>query len=57
MEECLAFSINKDCSILVAGNAKLIKIFEFKEGMLKLNQVLNEHKTNVVILKFMILSN
>ncbi|CAD8100635.1 unnamed protein product [Paramecium primaurelia] len=52
-EYCYAISINKDCSIVAAGSDKQIKIFEFKQGMLKLNQIINEHKSYVSILNFM----
>ncbi|CAD8213107.1 unnamed protein product [Paramecium pentaurelia] len=52
-EYCWAVAINKDCSIVAAGCNKLIKIYEFQQGMLKLNQVLNQHKNNVFTLIFM----
>ncbi|CAD8196266.1 unnamed protein product [Paramecium pentaurelia] len=35
-EYCYAISINKDCSFVAAGSDKQIKIFEFKQGMLKI---------------------
>ncbi|CAD8131256.1 unnamed protein product [Paramecium sonneborni] len=56
-EWCLAVDLNKDGSILAAGCNTEIKIYEFKQGMLKLNQILNKHKTNVYILNFMKQSN
>ncbi|CAD8118943.1 unnamed protein product [Paramecium primaurelia] len=56
-ESCNAVAINKDCSIVAAGCNKLIKIYDFKQGMLILNQVLNEHKNDAVILNFMKQSN
>ncbi|CAD8100204.1 unnamed protein product [Paramecium primaurelia] len=52
-EYCLALAINKDCSIVAAGCNNLIKIYEFQQGMLKLNQILNEHKSHVFTLNFM----
>ncbi|CAD8213056.1 unnamed protein product [Paramecium pentaurelia] len=56
-ESCWAISINKDFSIVAAGCNKLIKIYEFQQGMLKLNQVLNEHQREVVTLNFVKQSN
>ncbi|CAD8115343.1 unnamed protein product [Paramecium primaurelia] len=52
-EYCFAVAINKDCSIVAAGCNQLIKIYEFQQGMLKLNQVLNQHKSHVGTLNFM----
>ncbi|CAD8069657.1 unnamed protein product [Paramecium sonneborni] len=34
-ERCLAIAINKDCSNLLAGCNSQIKVFEFKQGILK----------------------
>ncbi|CAD8083732.1 unnamed protein product [Paramecium primaurelia] len=56
-EFCAAVAINKDCSIVAAGCNKLIKIYDFKQGMLKQNQVLKEHKSEVTTLNFMKQSN
>ncbi|CAD8085717.1 unnamed protein product [Paramecium primaurelia] len=56
-EHCAAVAINKDCSIVATGCNKLIKIYEFQQGMLKLNQVLNEHQSEVSTLNFMKQSN
>ncbi|CAD8113173.1 unnamed protein product [Paramecium sonneborni] len=54
---CRAIAINKDCSILVAGCDNQIKVFEFKQGMLKQLQLLGEHKDCVNTLNFMNRSN
>ncbi|CAD8190912.1 unnamed protein product [Paramecium pentaurelia] len=56
-EVCYTIAFNKDCSILAIGCKKQIKIYEFKQGLLKLIQVLNEHKDNVFTLNFMKKSN
>ncbi|CAD8213521.1 unnamed protein product [Paramecium pentaurelia] len=49
---CIA--INKDSSIVAIGcNDKQIKIYEFKQGMMKLIQELNEHSNCVFSLNFM----
>ncbi|CAD8060835.1 unnamed protein product [Paramecium primaurelia] len=49
---CIA--INKDSSIVAIGcNDKQIKIYEFKQGMMKLIQELNEHSNYVFSLNFM----
>ncbi|CAD8197225.1 unnamed protein product [Paramecium pentaurelia] len=50
-ESCVAVAINQDCSIVAAGCNTLIKIYEFKQGMLKLNQVLNQHQNEVNVQK------
>ncbi|CAD8131278.1 unnamed protein product [Paramecium sonneborni] len=53
-ESCYAVAFNKDCSIVAASGNQLIKIYEFRQGKLKLNQVLNEQqKTYVTALHFM----
>ncbi|CAD8097631.1 unnamed protein product [Paramecium sonneborni] len=52
-EYCYAIAINKDCSTLVAGCNSQIKVFEFKQGMLKQIQILNEHNSYVYTLNFM----
>ncbi|CAD8129168.1 unnamed protein product [Paramecium sonneborni] len=52
-EYCCAIAINKDCSTLLAGCYSLIKVFEFKQGMLKKIQILTEHKNDVNTLNFM----
>ncbi|CAD8185616.1 unnamed protein product [Paramecium octaurelia] len=56
-ESCLAIAINKDCSTLVAGSESQIKVFEFKQGVMKLFQCLCEHQKKVVTLNFMKKSN
>ncbi|CAD8128971.1 unnamed protein product [Paramecium sonneborni] len=50
---CGAIAINKDCSTLVAGCNSQIKVFEFKQGMLKQIQTLTEHNNSVFTLNFM----
>ncbi|CAD8179418.1 unnamed protein product [Paramecium octaurelia] len=50
---CGAIAINKDCSILLAGCNKQIKVFEFKQDMIKQTQILSEHKDLVYTLNFM----
>ncbi|CAD8149863.1 unnamed protein product [Paramecium pentaurelia] len=50
---CLAIAIDKDCSTLMAGCHSLIKVFEFKQGMIKFIQTLNQHKDWVSTLNFM----
>ncbi|CAD8214030.1 unnamed protein product [Paramecium pentaurelia] len=52
-EQWAAFAINKDCSFVAAACNKLINIYEFKQGKLKLNQVLNQHQNEVHNLNFM----
>ncbi|CAD8110620.1 unnamed protein product [Paramecium primaurelia] len=50
---CNAIAVNKDCSILVAGCDKQIKVFEFTQEILKQVQILNEHGNYVCTLNFM----
>ncbi|CAD8085149.1 unnamed protein product [Paramecium primaurelia] len=50
---CIAIAVNKDCSIVVAGCNKQIKVFEFQQGMLNQVQLLSEHGSTVVTLNFM----
>ncbi|CAD8215262.1 unnamed protein product [Paramecium octaurelia] len=56
-EFCLAIAFNKDSSIVATGCNEQIKIYEFKQGMLKLIQVLNQHNQYVNTLNFMKKSN
>ncbi|CAD8125164.1 unnamed protein product [Paramecium sonneborni] len=56
-KQCYAVAFNKNSSIVATGCDNQIKIYEFKQGILKLNQILNQHKTDVHILKFMKQSN
>ncbi|CAD8209463.1 unnamed protein product [Paramecium pentaurelia] len=50
---CNAIAVNKDCSILVAGCDKQIKVFEFTQEILKQVQILNELGNYVCTLNFM----
>ncbi|CAD8151590.1 unnamed protein product [Paramecium pentaurelia] len=50
---CYAIAVNKDCSIVVAGGEKQIKVFEFQQEILKQVQLLSEHGSSVVTLNFM----
>ncbi|CAD8123120.1 unnamed protein product [Paramecium sonneborni] len=52
-KRCWAVAFNKDCSITAATCEKLIKLYEFRKGMMKQIQVLNEHKSFVTTLNFM----
>ncbi|CAD8109495.1 unnamed protein product [Paramecium primaurelia] len=52
-DDCFAIALNKNCQILAASCGKQIKIYEFKQGKLKLQQVLNEHRKWVSTLNFM----
>ncbi|CAD8211465.1 unnamed protein product [Paramecium pentaurelia] len=56
-EYCMAVAINKDCSIVAASCYQLIKIYDFNQGMMKQNQVLNQHQSDVATLNFMKQSN
>ncbi|CAD8197699.1 unnamed protein product [Paramecium octaurelia] len=56
-EWCCAITINKDCTTLLAGCDKQIKVYEFKQGMAKQTQILSEHKSRVYTLNFMKKSN
>ncbi|CAD8095958.1 unnamed protein product [Paramecium primaurelia] len=56
-ECCRAIAINKDCSIVLAGCGKEIKVYEFKQGFIKQIQILNEHNNDVHTLNFMKKSN
>ncbi|CAD8156399.1 unnamed protein product [Paramecium pentaurelia] len=56
-ENCYAIAYNKDCQIVALGCDYQINIYEFKQGMLKLLQVLNEHSEWVSTLYFMKKSN
>ncbi|CAD8215306.1 unnamed protein product [Paramecium octaurelia] len=56
-ECCFAIAINKDCSTLLAGCDKQIKVFEFKQGMTKQTQILSEHQNRVFTLNIMKKSN
>ncbi|CAD8158109.1 unnamed protein product [Paramecium octaurelia] len=52
-ESCNAIAVNKDCSILVAGYGRSIKVFEFKQGNLKNVSLLQEHHDYIYTLNFM----
>ncbi|CAD8055275.1 unnamed protein product [Paramecium sonneborni] len=52
-EWCGAVAINNDNSIVAAGCKKDIKIFEFKQGIMKCVQLLKEHKNDVNTLFFL----
>ncbi|CAD8159245.1 unnamed protein product [Paramecium pentaurelia] len=54
---CYAIAINKDCSIVLAGCNSEIKVFEFKQEVLKKTQLLIEHQDDVNTLNFMNKSN
>ncbi|CAK85065.1 unnamed protein product, partial (macronuclear) [Paramecium tetraurelia] len=56
-EYCGAIAFNKDSSIVASGCENQIKIYEFKQGILKLIQVLNQHNSAVSTLNFMKKSN
>ncbi|CAD8194501.1 unnamed protein product [Paramecium pentaurelia] len=56
-QPCYAIAINKDCSIVIAGCEKQIKVFQFKQEMLKQTQLLTEHQNVVNTLNFMNKSN
>ncbi|CAD8213273.1 unnamed protein product [Paramecium pentaurelia] len=56
-DDCYAIAYNKDCQIVALGCNKQIKIYEFKQGILELLQVLNEHSKWVTTLYFMKKSN
>ncbi|CAD8149834.1 unnamed protein product [Paramecium octaurelia] len=57
LEVCIAVAVNKDCSIVAVGCQKLIKLYEFKQGMLEWIQLLNLHQEEVNTLYFMKKSN
>ncbi|CAD8204324.1 unnamed protein product [Paramecium pentaurelia] len=50
---CYAIAFDNDCSTLVAGCYSKIKVYEFKQGIIKEIQTLNEHKDFVYTLNFM----
>ncbi|CAD8169861.1 unnamed protein product [Paramecium pentaurelia] len=52
-EWCQAIAFNKDCSIVVAGCDKNIKVFQHRQGKLDQIQILSEHRYNVYTLNFM----
>ncbi|CAD8215033.1 unnamed protein product [Paramecium octaurelia] len=56
-ERCNSVAFNKDCSIVAVGCESLIKIFEFKQGILQQTHILNQHKHGVSALYFMKKSN
>ncbi|CAD8107081.1 unnamed protein product [Paramecium primaurelia] len=56
-EYCNVVAFNKDGSILAAGCDNLINLYEFRQGMLKYNQTLNDHQDTVSTLYFMRQSN
>ncbi|CAD8214953.1 unnamed protein product [Paramecium octaurelia] len=49
---CFAITINKNCSKVAVGQEEQIKIYEFKQGMVKQTEVLNEHTGYVYTLNF-----
>ncbi|CAD8191509.1 unnamed protein product [Paramecium octaurelia] len=54
---CFAITINKNCSKVAVGCEEQIKIYEFKQGMVKQTEVLNEHTSYVYTLNFIEKSN
>ncbi|CAD8106202.1 unnamed protein product [Paramecium primaurelia] len=52
-ELCLAIAIDNDCSTLVAGCDSKIKVYEFKQEIIKEIQTINEHNGWVFTLNFM----
>ncbi|CAD8204330.1 unnamed protein product [Paramecium pentaurelia] len=50
---CYAIAFDNDCSTLVAGCESQIKVYEFKQGIIKEIQTLNEHQSRVFTLNFM----
>ncbi|CAK65172.1 unnamed protein product (macronuclear) [Paramecium tetraurelia] len=52
-EFCGALAFNADCSILAVGCNKMIKIFDFDQGVLKLIQTLTGHSNLIQTLNFM----
>ncbi|CAD8192433.1 unnamed protein product [Paramecium pentaurelia] len=56
-EICYSIAINHDCSIFLVGCDSQIKVFEFKQGMIKQTQILSKHKYFVYTLNFMNKSN
>ncbi|CAD8191525.1 unnamed protein product [Paramecium octaurelia] len=52
-ECCRAIAFNKDNSIVLATCDKLIKVFEFKQELLRQTHILSEHQDNVTTLNFM----
>ncbi|CAD8215490.1 unnamed protein product [Paramecium octaurelia] len=52
-EKCRAIAFNKDNSIVLATCDKQIKVFEFKEEVLRQTQILSGHQDNVTTLNFM----
>ncbi|CAD8184663.1 unnamed protein product [Paramecium octaurelia] len=57
IDDCLAVSFNADYSIVAAGCHRLIKIYEFRQGILKEIQILNQRNSGVSTLYFMRKSN
>ncbi|CAD8132545.1 unnamed protein product [Paramecium octaurelia] len=53
---CFVIAINQDNSIVAVGCNSQISIYEFKQGMMKQIQILNQHIGDVFTLKFMIKS-
>ncbi|CAD8111485.1 unnamed protein product [Paramecium primaurelia] len=52
-DNCHAIAFDNDCSTLVAGCNSKIKVYEFKQGIIKEIQTLNEHQNSVFTLNFM----
>ncbi|CAD8155333.1 unnamed protein product [Paramecium pentaurelia] len=50
---CCAVAFNRDCSLVAVGCDKQIKLYEFKQGRIKLIQLLSEHQNIVTTLNFM----
>ncbi|CAD8172130.1 unnamed protein product [Paramecium pentaurelia] len=56
-QSCRAMAFNQDCSIILVGCNQQIQVFEFRQGIMKQNQILKEHENNVITLNFMKKSN
>ncbi|CAD8188870.1 unnamed protein product [Paramecium octaurelia] len=56
-EWCCAIAYNKDCSCVALSCDKQIKIYEFKQAILKQIHVLYQHQKDVLTLSFMKKSN
>ncbi|CAD8064948.1 unnamed protein product [Paramecium sonneborni] len=57
-DECKALAFNQDSTIMIAGYFNgLINVYEFKLGLIKLVQQLNQHRNMITCLSFMKQSN
>ncbi|CAD8094310.1 unnamed protein product [Paramecium primaurelia] len=56
-QSCRAMVFNQNCSIILVGCNQYIYVFEFRQGIMKQNQILTEHENNVITLNFMKKSN